>query len=111
MAADEDELPDDGVRDVDESDPESGKRMRRKPAETVELLLAEFRRRAKGLTGDELQGEVDLLVDRVVDLHAAAVPRALRDEYREMMRGMVEEDPIFREVVDQMRAAAARDPI
>ena len=109
MGADDDEQEEREAERPEDREPASVKRVKRKPGDTLQVLLAEFRRRAKGLRDDDLHAEVELLVDRIVELNAASVPRPLRDEFRTMMQGMIEADPTFADIVARMRASVARE--
>ena len=110
-------LPDDddaeqteaGYDDLDDSDPVSGKRVKRTTSNETQLLVAEFRRRAVGLEGAELQAEFDRLIDRMIERHAAVVPEALRAGFRELIYGMLQSDPTLGAMVSDLRAAVERE--
>ena len=102
------EEADDDMPLVDDLDPESGTRKKRTASQEVQLLMAEFRGRTKGLPPDALEAEIDRLMGKMIERHAAVVPERMRPELRELLRGMIEEDPTVRALVGDLRESARR---
>jgi hypothetical protein len=89
-------------------DPESGTR-KKGPSDAIQLLVADFRRRAVGMSGAALDAEVDAFLDRVMERHIAVAPEAMQPELREAFKKRLESDPTMQRMLVELRAAAARE--
>jgi len=92
----------------DDVDPESGARVKRKPGDAIQLLVAELRGRARGLEGAALDAECDRFVERVIERHVAVAPERLKVTVRQTLRRHLETDPAFVGLIGDLRAAARR---
>jgi hypothetical protein len=86
-------------------EPPSNKRDKERATGMVRLYLAELTTRSEGLEGEALAREVNRTLDRIVEHHASAVPRRVRDEARAVMREALENDPSLAPIVAKLRVA------
>jgi hypothetical protein len=82
--------------------PGSGPR-KKGPNEATQLLIAEFRRRSKGLSGAELDAEFERLITNMVERHVGVLPESRREDAREMLRTALRNDPALIAILEDMR--------
>jgi hypothetical protein len=107
MARRSEEEEDEAIGALSDAVPGSGPR-KKEPSEGLQLLLAEFHRRAAGLTGAELDAEVDRFVERMIERHIAALPTAIGPLTRATLTEAVRNDPALVAMIEDMRSAAGR---
>ena len=111
MAPDDDDAYEYGeYDDLREDEPASGPRAKRSPSAMLQLYLADFRRRAEGLEGSDLEREITRLLERMLEAHVGTAPAALREGLREHLSGMLMSDPTLGDMVDDLRRASGRSP-
>jgi hypothetical protein len=103
MSGEDDEIEDDEMPVVEEHDPASAKQATKGPSQGLQLLLADFQTRAKGLDGPAFQQELDRLIDKMVDRAAGVAPPALRAKVREQIYEMLINDPTMKILIDDVR--------
>jgi hypothetical protein len=100
----EDEKPDGaGAPDGDDA---SRKQATKGPSAQLQILLADFRTRSKGLEGPELQAELDRLIEKMVDRAAGVAPPAVRAKVRDAIYEMLLNDPTMKTLMDDVRRTA-----
>jgi hypothetical protein len=86
----------------------SHERVKRAVPDRVQLYVAEFRRRAAGLAGDELEAEIARLMDRLIERQLAVAPEGVRPELRRTLLSLLANDPAFAPMLAELRASASR---
>jgi hypothetical protein len=94
-------------RHEEPADGGSARRAKDPVPDRVQLYVAEFRRRSKGLAGEELEAEIRRLMDRIVERHLAVAPEASRPELRETLLLLLKNDPAFAVMLNELRESAA----
>lgn len=93
--------------DKESDDPRSGPRLKG-ATDSVELMMAELRRRSQGLEGEELEQEIERFVGLMIERNLKGVPERMQGEMREYLRGTVERDPTLQAMLEDLRGAAKR---
>jgi len=88
----------------------SHEREKRAVPDRVEMYVAEFRRRAAVLTGDELEAEIGRLLDRIVERQLTITPEGARPELRETLKRLLQNDPAFAPMLAELRSSASAPP-
>ena len=81
----------------------SHEREKRAVPDRVEMYVAEFRRRAAGLSGDELEVEIGRLLDRIVERQLTMAPEGVRPELRDELKRLLQNDPAFAPMLAELR--------
>lgn len=88
-------------------EPSSATRPKSAP-ETLELLVADFKTRARGLEGPALEDEIERLMQRLIEKSARLAPEPQRPELRKFLRAQLEADPTLQGMLGDLRRAARR---
>ena len=102
------EKKDETASSTDDLDAASGPRRKGPPSEAVQLLVAEFRRRSAGMSGSDLDAEVDRFIERMIERSARVAPETMAPHVREMLRSRMREDPTLLAMLGDLKAAARR---
>jgi hypothetical protein len=85
----------------------SHEREKRAAPDRVEMYVADFRRRAEGLSGDALEVEIMRLTDRIIERQLAMAPEGVRPDLREELKRLLQNDPAFAPMLTELRRSAA----